>query len=151
MAQITVFEAAVSHQTGTSILSNRSSSLGARLSEDHQQDSIAVPVIALDDVLENPYHLPPPTVIKIDAEGAETAVLRGMTSILEKVRPVLICEVHEVGAASDLRAAFARMLGPSLSKYHLTILEEAVEGSKRLWAPHVLATPVAGPSKQIYP
>lgn len=38
--------------------------------------------------------LTPPTVVKIDVEGAESAVLRGMTSILTKDRPVIVVEIH---------------------------------------------------------
>lgn len=37
--------------------------------------------------------LPPPSLVKIDVEGAELEVLRGTQGLLRSVRPVLICEV----------------------------------------------------------
>ena len=36
----------------------------------------------------------PPRIIKIDVEGAEVDVLRGMDRILREIRPVLYCEVN---------------------------------------------------------
>ena len=36
---------------------------------------------------------PPPTVLKIDVEGAELEVLRGSTHLFEIARPVVLCEV----------------------------------------------------------
>ena len=35
-----------------------------------------------------------PTVIKIDVEGHESAVLTGALQTLERYRPTLLCEVH---------------------------------------------------------
>jgi FkbM family methyltransferase len=37
---------------------------------------------------------PPPSVVKIDVEGAEAAVLEGMTATLTTVRPAVIVESH---------------------------------------------------------
>lgn len=41
-----------------------------------------------------------PTVLKIDVEGAELAVLRGMRSILEADRPDILIEIHPVKLAA---------------------------------------------------
>ena len=49
-----------------------------------------IPAMALDDLLN---HFPPPTVLKIDVEGAELEVLSGAASVLSRVRPVVYCEV----------------------------------------------------------
>jgi len=44
----------------------------------------------------------PPDIIKIDVEGAEVDVLRGMDRILREIRPVLYCEVNEENRANFL-------------------------------------------------
>jgi FkbM family methyltransferase len=49
--------------------------------------------------------LPPPTLVKIDVEGAERKVLDGMSGILAEHRPVLVVEVH-----GDQRMAVERFL-----------------------------------------
>ena len=36
----------------------------------------------------------PPDIVKIDVEGNEGLVLEGMTGVMEKFHPILICEVH---------------------------------------------------------
>jgi hypothetical protein len=51
-------------------------------------------VVAIDDLVERG-DVPPPDVVKIDVEGSELAVIRGMRRTLERHRPVLICELHE--------------------------------------------------------
>lgn len=56
-----------------------------------------VPTATLDSMLD---HVPAPTVLKIDVEGAEHAVLRGAKRILSAVRPVLIIEVGQSSAAA---------------------------------------------------
>jgi FkbM family methyltransferase len=50
-----------------------------------------VRVVRLDDVDD----IPPPTLVKIDVEGFETHVLRGMTRILRTHNPLIICEIHD--------------------------------------------------------
>lgn len=52
-----------------------------------------IPVRKLDTVIDEE-GLKSPTVVKIDVEGAESRVLRGMKSIIGEVR-VIYCEVHE--------------------------------------------------------
>ena len=46
--------------------------------------------------------LPPPSLIKIDIEGAEVAALRGAK--LARHRPCLIVEFHEPGLVEQARA-----------------------------------------------
>ncbi|PWH16544.1 MAG: hypothetical protein DDG59_09260 [Anaerolineae bacterium] len=56
-------------------------------------EQLAVPGVALDAlVFEQGY--PPPQVVKIDVEGGEVAVLRGMRRLLEQVRPLVLLETH---------------------------------------------------------
>jgi FkbM family methyltransferase len=52
-----------------------------------------VPLIAVDSWLTTTGERPP-EVVKIDVEGAEAAVLRGMTPTLRSSRPTLIIELH---------------------------------------------------------
>lgn len=63
---------------------------------------------ALDDLVDR---LPPPTLVKIDVEGAEPDVLRGMTRTIERFSPVIVCEIHGGGRAACeellLRAGYA--------------------------------------------
>lgn len=51
-----------------------------------------LPSCALDSLLT---HFVPPTVLKIDVEGAELAVLRGATRLLREFKPRIYCEVTD--------------------------------------------------------
>jgi FkbM family methyltransferase len=57
------------------------------------QATIEVEQAALDDLVAGG-EARPPTVVKIDTEGAEIGVLEGMRAILAEHRPVVICELH---------------------------------------------------------
>jgi hypothetical protein len=49
---------------------------------------------------------PAPDVVKIDVEGAEAQVLEGGRSLLEEVRPVVLCEVsRDSGSVTRLLQA----------------------------------------------
>lgn len=75
--------------------SNRYSS-GFRLrspaADENEDLFVSVESIALDDLMRSEGDVP--DVIKIDVEGAEMNVLRGMTQILRDHRPILFLEVH---------------------------------------------------------
>jgi FkbM family methyltransferase len=43
-----------------------------------------------------------PSIIKIDVEGSEAAVLRGSEGIFRSAKPIVICEIHHAQAASDV-------------------------------------------------
>jgi FkbM family methyltransferase len=51
-----------------------------------------VPTVTLDSLLDR---FPPPSLVKIDVEGAEDRVLQGAGRLLSEVRPVLACEVFK--------------------------------------------------------
>jgi FkbM family methyltransferase len=59
---------------------------------------IVVPTVAIDDLIEQ-CKAPPPTMIKVDVEGAELNVLRGMHRTLRTHRPVLLYEVDDAEPA----------------------------------------------------
>lgn len=54
---------------------------------------VSVRSITLDRFFEDSSRIPP-DVIKIDVEGAEFSVLKGMTRILQQHRPTLFLEIH---------------------------------------------------------
>ena len=96
-SQIRIFETAVFSETGrlalepalqrtghgnAHVLPNASDSRSLRL----------VPCTALDDFVDNQ---PAPDVIKIDIEGAESEAPKGAQKIFTRLRPQLICEVHD--------------------------------------------------------
>lgn len=66
--------------------------------------TITVRCLAVDDLVEQG-RIAPPHVVKIDVEGAEVDVLRGMARTLRTARPVVVCEVHD--DADHLRAFLA--------------------------------------------
>ena len=51
---------------------------------------------------------PPPDLIKIDVEGSESEVLKGAEELLDRFRPEVICEVHDVTNASFVSDWFER-------------------------------------------
>jgi len=52
--------------------------------------TISVPTITLDSFL-NWY--PKPDFVKIDAEGAENLIVKGMSNVMQECRPTVLCEV----------------------------------------------------------
>lgn len=53
---------------------------------------VRVPAVSLDDFVNEDR---PPDLVKIDAEGAEYAILLGMTSLIETKKPMITLEVGE--------------------------------------------------------
>jgi FkbM family methyltransferase len=58
-----------------------------------------IPTITLDKLAERDR---PPTLIKLDVEGAEAQVLRGAQRILADQRPLVVCELHGEQAQRDV-------------------------------------------------
>lgn len=77
---------ALSDRDGRMKLAVGEKEITARLSEDEGMD---VDVARLDSL-----DVPAPDVIKIDVEGAECDVLRGMPKLLKAHAPTLIIEIH---------------------------------------------------------
>ena len=57
-------------------------------------------MVTLDGLLE---HWTAPSVVKIDVEGAEAAVLRGAARLLRDIRPRIMCEVSEANREQATR------------------------------------------------
>ncbi|HEV7805519.1 MAG TPA: FkbM family methyltransferase [Solirubrobacteraceae bacterium] len=93
LATIEVLEAAATDRSGVADLVVVRDRLWTRLASvgDHHEGErrVEVRAVALDDV-----EGPPPTIVKIDVEGAELDVLAGMRRLLRDARPLVICEMH---------------------------------------------------------
>jgi FkbM family methyltransferase len=94
-AQATIVPMAVSDHSGTLSFATYGYSLvGGIADADTKSDAIIieVPCLSLDAFSDGAN--PPPTLIKIDVEGAEGVVIRGALAVLRSHKPVLIVEMH---------------------------------------------------------
>ena len=96
-SHVQVIEAAAGDQAGTArfVLAGESSwshlaERGNRRDSDRELD---VSLVVLDQLVEAG-QIPPPDLVKIDVEGSELAVLRGMQRTLERSGPAIVCELH---------------------------------------------------------
>jgi FkbM family methyltransferase len=94
---VTVIDKAVSSRSGMGRLQVVDDQSWSKLEEygehPYTERVIDVELVAIDDLLRAG-ELSPPTVVKIDVEGAEIAVLDGMRETLERHQPAVICELH---------------------------------------------------------
>jgi FkbM family methyltransferase len=145
LTNVTTIAAAVTDQSGWATFLY-GGSLEGRLSKDDceaqaqrraarktPKRSWVVPILALDSWLAETAQ-PPPSVLKIDVEGAEVGVLRGMTQTLHTAKPALIIELH------NTRTEVADMLD-SVGYKHAPIESDASTREGPWWA-HVLAQPL---------
>jgi FkbM family methyltransferase len=88
LANVQVIQAAVSERSG---LVGMTIDRGVTQNEvcDPSDSVLTVPALALDGS-----GLPPPDVIKMDVEGAESAVLNGALEMLRKAGPVVFVALH---------------------------------------------------------
>jgi FkbM family methyltransferase len=101
---------------------------GLRLAPGHTARAVPVAVVRLDDYVRDK-GLPPPTVIKLDVEGAEADVLAGAEAVLTIHRPAILCEVHRIDAGLELAAHLTRL------GYTLRILGKNGPQPACLWTP----------------
>jgi FkbM family methyltransferase len=145
LANVTVIPAAVTDQNGWATFLDHGSLMGRLSKRDSEAQatrragriqshmgSSVVPVLALDSWIAEGTR-EPPRVLKIDVEGAEVGVLRGMTETLQSVRPTLIIELH------GTRTEVADVLD-SVGYQHALIESEEPTHEER-WGLHVLAQP----------
>lgn len=86
------------------------------------RSTIEVAVSRLDTLVGSS-HLPPPSLIKIDVEGAELDVLEGARDVLRMHHPILFIEAH----SRDLEDGCRRLLGEY--GYMISRIEKKVPGS----------------------
>lgn len=82
---------------------------------------LPVKVRSIDSLLAE--GAPPPTLLKIDVEGGEGAVLEGAAEALRRHRPVVLCEMHPDNP-DGVRRAFEAL---KAAGYRLSALEEPTQ------------------------
>jgi FkbM family methyltransferase len=129
MSNLAVFEVAADEKSGIAKLYvtrwDGGSSLRAEaIATGEPREEHSVRVVALDDLVEDE-RLRPPTLVKIDVEGAERGVLGGMLQTIAKHKPILVYEVDDEDRVSFAHRrlaldGFVESLG-----YRVTHLEES--------------------------
>ena len=134
MPQITLTQAAVWRTSGQILFERAdraSSGMEGRVTEGESSvhEVVRVTGISLDDyVFEQGGK--PPNLLKIDAEGGESAVLLGAQAVLVRYKPSLLCEIHDPAIERELADFLARfgysILGfPSVKKSYLWAVTNA--------------------------
>lgn len=104
-ARVRVVQAAVGAAPGRMTLHVTRHPGGAALASSaappDRVNSIEVEVVSLDAAFESG-RVPPPDLVKIDVEGAELDVLRGMSGLAARCGPSILCEFDGPSAA-DVR------------------------------------------------
>ncbi|MBI4541914.1 MAG: FkbM family methyltransferase [Gemmatimonadetes bacterium] len=135
---VTVIEAAVSRASGEGSLVLADEPTWARLASGgaggRSGRTVRVPLVAIDELIAQG-RVSPPSLVKIDVEGVEVDVLRGMERTLRHHRPVVICELHYTNAEVG---AFFRRHG-----YDTAVLEREGPIESAPADGHVVASPTA--------
>jgi FkbM family methyltransferase len=136
LANVEIVEAAICDKVGEATLFEGATELNARL--DYKPGRKALPPVkttTVDALVQAGKR--PPDVVKIDVEGAEFAVLRGMVNTISSRHPTLIIEVHQQG----LLAQSQRALVASLPDSYDVVPLEGVPVDEEVWVPHFVAQP----------
>ncbi len=138
-ANIEVIERAVGDHSGVAAVQVVDDQSWSKLLETGEhpftERVIEVGLVSVDDVVAAGAR--PPTLVKIDVEGHELAVLRGMRDTLARHRPAVICELHDTHAEF---VAFMREVG-----YRLINLEGVIPVEREGASAHALALPALAP------
>lgn len=122
LSNVTSYQVAVSDQSGSAHFGGGQSSSTGRITSNGE---LEVRAATLDDMLDSG-EVTPPSVMKIDVEGAEAAVLRGGQRLLAQYRPVIFLATH----GRDAREECTYLLGSldySLRPINNEKSEEATE------------------------
>jgi FkbM family methyltransferase len=126
VTNVSVHALALAEATGTRSFHPTPSSLMGSLVPNAYGRPVQIDCISADDASRK---VRPPDVIKIDAEGAELAVLRGASMLLAKIRPTVIIELTSPEMLPDVRV---------LTPHH---------GYRNIGANHWLLCPELTPSR----
>jgi FkbM family methyltransferase len=127
-SQLTTFQTAVGANSGDIELAFDPRLSGEASTYQHPYRSepvrVKVPICTLDELVQA-QDLPPPSLIKIDVEGHECAVLEGAASIVDEHRPALIFELNVAMSRQAGWSApeLATLLG-ALAPYRFFLLGE---------------------------
>ncbi len=129
---VTVFEQAVAQASGRGELFVSHYAGGATLSADDVpadlKGSITVELVAIDELMRQQALLPP-AVVKVDVEGAEMAVFRGMAQTIETFRPIIIYEIDDGDEQAFRRKQQECDTFLQSHGYELTLLANAYPGA----------------------
>jgi FkbM family methyltransferase len=139
---ITVIAKAVSSGSGVGRLQVVDDQSWSKLEEygehPYTEKVIEVELVSIDDLLrDGSGALRPPTLVKIDVEGAEIAVLEGMRETIARHQPAIICELHDTHR--EFVAAMAE------HRYRLINLEGTIPIEQEGASAHALALPPGDP------
>jgi FkbM family methyltransferase len=100
--------------------------------------SLTVEVVALDHWAAD-HNYGSPELIKVDVEGGEASVLKGMRGLLEKTRPTILLELHGLEAAEAVKGILA------VAEYGLHEMRQGYPEVNEItsWKSHVVALPIA--------
>lgn len=99
------------------------------------RQQFTVLTVTADWILER---YPPPTFIKIDAEGAEVLILSGAHELLSKVRPLIVIEMPKENALRS-KEIFTEYNCVTFSSYEVIRAEDELDDILSAW--DVLAIP----------
>lgn len=99
-ANVTVMEKAVSRTTGVEAFyltkcvgGHTLASVGRKFDI---EECLTVSTVSIDDLLlQQPREIKPPTLVKVDVEGAEIDVLHGMSQTIQQYQPLILYEVDD--------------------------------------------------------
>jgi FkbM family methyltransferase len=134
-SNVDVVARAVSDSSGARILDSRHSATAALVPADETgtvEGLARVEASSLDDFLAQRPELEP-DLVKIDAEGHEVEIVRGMLQTLRLYSPLLVCEMH--GRDRDFAAAL------ETAGYLTTSVSRSSARLDRARPTHVLAAP----------
>ncbi len=122
-AVVDVHAAAVSDRAGPATLVRHGHNMGGHsliaANVDNAVETVAVATLTLDDVIADTHV----DLIKIDAEGAEPAVLAGAHRTIARDRPILFMEIWPYGLVSQGGAA--ALIDNLRANYDLSRIDEA--------------------------
>lgn len=140
---VTVLEKAVSHSRGAEELLLAHHPGGATLATAGKppdlKGAMTVDLVSIDALVAEQV-IKPPTVVKIDVEGAEIDVLCGMIQTIQDYKPKILYEIDDENEASLMRKSYEVEAFVQAFGYQIETLEESYPGAG--WhVKHAIAMP----------